>query len=79
MARIELWIVTIASGCSVAELAERLRREGLTVRELMEEIGCITGEADGATAERIKHIDGVVDIAPDTPIDLGPPDAGTTW
>ncbi|WNL40752.1 hypothetical protein RN347_08835 [Halomonas sp. PAMB 3264] len=77
MARIELWIVTVASGCSIGELADRLGREGLTVRELMEEIGCITGEADSATAERIRHIDGVEDIAPDIPFELGPMDSDT--
>ncbi|WP_252108604.1 MULTISPECIES: hypothetical protein [unclassified Halomonas] len=77
MARIELWIVTVASGCSVGELADRLSREGLSVRERMEEIGCITGEADSATAERLKHIDGVEDVAPDIPFDLGPMDADT--
>lgn len=73
MANIELWIVTIASDCAIDEIAQRLKREGLAVRELMADIHCITGEADDATAERLRHLDGVLDIAPDMPITLGPP------
>ncbi|EHK60685.1 peptidase S8/S53 subtilisin kexin sedolisin [Halomonas sp. GFAJ-1] len=43
------------------------------------DIGCITGSADTATADRLKKIEGVVDIAPDMQIEIGPPDAGETW
>lgn len=77
--KVELWIITISSEYSIREVAPRLSDEGLTIRDLMEEIGCITGEADNATAERLKRIDGVVDIAPDMPVSLGPPNAGSTW
>lgn len=79
MAKIELWIVTISSDQSLNEIATRLSAEGLTIREVLEEIGCITGSADNVTAERLKQIQGVVDIAPDIQIDMGPPGAGSTW
>ncbi|PRY65822.1 hypothetical protein B0H98_102354 [Vreelandella songnenensis] len=79
MQKIELWIITISSDRSITDIAARLKAEGLTICDLLEDIGCITGEADNATAERLKHIDGVVDIAPDMPIDLGPPDSNQAW
>ncbi|WFE72122.1 hypothetical protein P8S55_03300 [Halomonas sp. M1] len=79
MQGIELWIITISSDQSIREIATRLSAEGLTIRDVLEDIGCITGSADTATADRLKKIEGVVDIAPDMPIEIGPPDAGETW
>lgn len=79
MANIELWIVTISSDQSINEIASRLSAEGLTIRDVLEELGCITGSADIATADRLKHIQGVVDIAPDIQIDMGPPGSDETW
>ncbi|CAN0572017.1 unnamed protein product [Ectocarpus sp. 12 AP-2014] len=79
MANIELWIVTISSDQSISEIATRLSAEGLTIRDILEEIGCITGSADNVTVERLKKIQGVVDIAPDIQIDTGPPGSDSTW
>lgn len=79
MQGIELWIITISSDQSIREITTRLSAEGLTIRDVLEDIGCITGSADTATADRLKKIEGVVDIAPDMPIEIGPPDAGETW
>lgn len=79
MEKIELWIVTISSDQSIKEIATRLSAEGLTIRDVLEEIGCITGSADIATADRLKSIEGVVDIAPDMQIEVGPPGSEETW
>lgn len=79
MQKIELWIITISSDQSMTEIAARLKAEGLTIRDLLEDIGCITGAADNATAERLKHIEGVVDIAPDMHMGIGQPGSNETW
>lgn len=79
MPTIALWIITISDDQSINEIASRLSAEGLTIRDVLEEIGCITGSADDATAERLKKVEGVVDIAPDMPLDIGPPGADETW
>ncbi|RUR31672.1 hypothetical protein [Vreelandella nanhaiensis] len=79
MQKIELWIITISSDQSITDIAARLKAEGLTIRDLLEDIGCITGAADNATAERLKHIEGVVDIAPDMQIEIGQPGSNETW
>ncbi|CAH1044332.1 MULTISPECIES: hypothetical protein [Halomonadaceae] len=79
MEKIELWIVTISSDQSIKEIATRLSEEGLTIRDVLEEIGCITGSADTATADRLKGIEGVVDIAPDIQVEVGPPGSEETW
>lgn len=79
MAMIALWIITISDDQSIDDIATRLSAEGLAIREVLEEIGCITGSADNVTAERLKHIEGVLDIVPDIQIDVGPPGADETW
>ncbi|AQU82194.1 MAG: hypothetical protein JJT87_17850 [Halomonas sp.] len=79
MQNIELWIITISSDQSINEIATRLSAEGLTIRDVLEEIGCITGSADSATADRLKKVNGVVDVAPDMQIEVGPPDSEETW
>ncbi|MBE0463716.1 MAG: hypothetical protein ACTIDY_06670 [Halomonadaceae bacterium] len=79
MPMIALWIITISEDQSINEIASRLSDEGLTIRDVLEEIGCITGSADDVTAERLKKIEGVVDIAPDMQLNIGPPGADETW
>ncbi|WP_018915924.1 hypothetical protein [Vreelandella zhanjiangensis] len=79
MPTIALWIITISEDQSINEIASRLSDEGLTIRDVLEEIGCITGSADDVTAERLKKVKGVVDIAPDMQLDIGPPGADRTW
>lgn len=79
MAKIALWIITISHDQSINDIAARLSAEGLTVKEILEEIGCITGSADDVTAERLKRVEGVVDIAPDMQVDVGPPGADESW
>lgn len=79
MATTALWIITVSSDQSIDDIATCLSDEGLTIREVLEDIGCITGSADNVTAERLKKIEGVVDIAPDMPVDVGPPGADQTW
>ncbi|MGO1689974.1 MAG: hypothetical protein ACTHYL_06800 [Halomonas sp.] len=79
MPNIELWIITISSDQPINEMATRLSEEGLTIKDILEEIGCITGSADNVTVERLKKIQGVVDVAPDIQIDMGPPGSDSTW
>ncbi|MDM7482972.1 MAG: hypothetical protein P3W96_013340 [Halomonas sp.] len=79
MATVTLWLITISSDQPIHDIATCLSAEGLTVREVLEEIGCITGAADDATVQRLKRVQGVVDIAPDTPMDVGPPGTDETW
>ncbi|MGQ7263554.1 hypothetical protein [Vreelandella sp. V005] len=79
MPTIALWIITISNDQPITDMAVRLSEEGLSIKDILEEIGCITGSADDATAERLKHVQGVVDIAPDMPMGIGPPGADETW
>ncbi len=79
MATVTLWLITISNDQPIQDIATRLSAEGLTIREVLEELGCITGAADDATAQRLKQVKGVVDVAPDMPMDIGPPGDDDTW
>lgn len=79
MSNVKQWLITISDDQTIKEIASRLSAEGLTIKDVLEEVGTITGSADDATADRLKKIKGVVDIAPDMQIDVGPPDSEETW
>jgi len=42
-------------------------------------VGSITGAAREDVIGKVRAIAGVVDVSPDAPIDIGPPDSPVTW
>ena len=73
------WVVTASGDRSIDDLEKRLTDAGFTVDQVLGEIGCITGTATDAVAERLRTLPGVADVSPETKIDIGPPDAPITW
>ena len=68
------WIITASGERPVAELLVDLRKAGLMVSSLLAEIGIITGQCTPAQAATLRQVAGVADVAPDAPVDIGPPD-----
>jgi hypothetical protein len=79
MAKKTDWIITTSGDRPIHDIAKDLTTAGFTLREILEEVGCITGSADEKVIQRLRKISGVTDISPDLEITLGPPDAGVTW
>ena len=79
MAKGKTWIITTSGERPAKDVAKDLKAKGFTVDQVMDEIGTITGAADDAVAAKLRGIDGVTDVSPDSPIDIGPPDSPTTW
>ena len=73
------WIVTTSGERPAKDVAKDLRAKGFAVDQVLDEIGAITGAADDAVAVKLRAVEGVVDVSPDSAIDIGPPDAPTTW
>lgn len=73
------WIVTTSSDRPINEIESDLRKAGFSVGYVLAEIGSITGAAADETVTKLRSIPGVVDVSPDSPIDIGPPDSGETW
>jgi hypothetical protein len=79
MAEEKMWVVTLSSGRPAGEVRKDLADAGFAVDQVLDEIGVITGRCDDSVAGRVRAIEGVADIAGDTPIDIGPPGSPDTW
>jgi len=79
MADQKRWIITTSAERSIHDISKDLKTAGFNVGRVLEEIGSITGAAGEDTLTRLKAIPGVVDVSPDLPIDIGPPDSPETW
>jgi hypothetical protein len=73
------WIVTTSSERPITEIKKDLEDAGFSIGQVLHEVGSITGEAGDETVTKVRSIAGVVDVAPDAPIDIGPPGSPETW
>ena len=78
MAKGKKWIVT-TSPEKVSDVKKRLAEAGFSVDQVLHEIGSITGTASDDVIKKVRSVDGVADVSPDHPIDIGPPDSPVTW
>ncbi|HET9765350.1 MAG TPA: hypothetical protein VFS60_00805 [Thermoanaerobaculia bacterium] len=75
MAEKKGWVVTTSQDRTIGDVAKDLKKAGFTVEQVLEEIGSITGGAGEDVAQKVRSIPGVLDVSPDTPVDIGPPDS----
>jgi hypothetical protein len=73
------WIVTTSGERPVQDVAKDLKEKGFAVDQVLDEIGAITGAADESVIGKVRAIRGVAEVSPESDIDIGPPDAPTTW
>lgn len=73
------WVITTSPDRPLSEIADELTAVGFSIGQVLDEIGSITGQAGDDAIGRAKTIPGVVDVSPDMPIDIGPPDSSNTW
>lgn len=73
------WVVSTSGDRPLQEVESELRNSGFAVREVLGEIGCITGEASADVVRRVRGIRGVADVEPQGQVDIGPPGAPETW
>jgi hypothetical protein len=79
MAEHKTWIVTTSDERPIKEIRKDLEDAGLSIGHVLEEVGSITGAASDAAVEKLRAVKGVVDVSPDTPVDIGPPGSPETW
>jgi len=75
MTNAQPWIVTTSPDRPIVDIVREVAQAGLTVEQVLGEIGSIIGRGDAAAAERARRIPGVVDVSRSGPVDIGPPDA----
>jgi hypothetical protein len=79
MAKNKTWVITTSGDRPISEVKKDLTKTGFNIGEVLGEIGVITGSANDAVAKKLRAIPGIVDVSPETPISIGPPDAPVTW
>lgn len=79
MAKKKRWVVTTSGDRSLGDIKKKLTESGFAVDQVLDEIGCITGEANDDVAEQLRSVPGVTDVSPEMQVDIGPPDAPVTW
>ena len=78
MGKNKKWIVT-TSPEKISDVRKKLTEAGFSVEQVLHEIGSITGSASDDVVEKLRSVDGITDVSPDHPIDIGPPDSPVTW
>jgi hypothetical protein len=79
MARKRTWIITTSEERPLRAIAKDVRDAGLEDGHVLEEVGCITGSASERVVAKVRKVRGVVDVSPDSTVDIGPPDSSETW
>jgi hypothetical protein len=73
------WVVTSDGHRDLAQVAADLTVRGFTTEQQLDQIGVVIGTAPDDAVGRLRGVPGVADVSPETQIDIGPPDAPTTW
>ena len=79
MSKSKVWIITTSGDRPIVDIAKDLADAGLIGGQILAEIGSITGSAGDKVVAKLRKVPGVIDVSPDTPVDVGPPDSPDTW
>jgi hypothetical protein len=71
--RKEPLVITLSGERPAGEVAAELEAAGLTVGQILKEVGVITGSAPASAHARLRKVPGVADVSPDHAVDIGPP------
>ena len=64
----ELWIVTVSDERPIKKVVADLKATGLDVSQVLEEVGIVSGSATPDNVEKLRKIQGVIDVSPDHPV-----------
>lgn len=73
------WIVTTSAERPMRDVVKDLESAGFSVRQVFDEIQSVAGSAGEEAVSRLRQVQGVTDVSPDEPIEIGPPESGDTW
>ena len=71
--------IELATLETIKDFVKDLEKAGLSVGNVNDQIQSISGAAGDEAVEMLRRVPGVVDVSPDQPIDIGPPDSPETW
>ncbi len=68
-------VITLSGDRPLGEVTADLTAAGLTIDQVLPEIGIVTGSAPAAVAPRLRRVTGVSHVSRDEGVDVGPPDS----
>jgi hypothetical protein len=67
------FVITASGDRALSEIASEAVQSGFTSTEILDEIGCITGNAPQTALRALRLIPGVIDVSETPSVDIGPP------
>ncbi len=68
------WLVTLAPGADIDQVAAALAAAGLSVTASLEAVGVVIGTAPAAAVPALRKVSGVANVSPDRAVGVGLPD-----
>jgi len=66
-------VITTSGNRSIKDVARDLKDAGFDVEEVLETINVVTGKGKAGSKDKLRSVQGVVDVSEDHPVDIGPP------
>ena len=66
-------VITTSGNRSIKDVARDLKDAGFDVEEVLEAINVVTGKGKAGSEDKLRSVQGVVDVSEDHPVDIGPP------
>ena len=79
MANEKRWVVTTSGDQSLSDIQKNLVDSGFNVDQVLPDIGLILGVAGDDVVQKVRTVNGVIDVSPEEPVQLDPPDSPVTW
>ncbi len=73
------WLVTLAPGARIDQVATALSAAGLSVTSSLEAVGVIVGTAPKRALPALRKVKGVANVSPDREVSVGLPDDPESW
>ena len=73
------WLVTLAPGARIDEVAAALTAAGLSVTSSLDAVGVIVGTAPKGALPALRNVKGVANVSPDRAVSVGLPDDPEPW
>lgn len=67
-----LWTVTCQPGAALPPITKALRAAGMSITEVLDEIGVVTGHAPATALDKLRRVPGVADVSPTLGFQLEP-------
>ncbi len=70
-----IWIVTISSDTSLESVTKELKRLGVVILQVFDQIGSLEVRCSEKLSGKVRKVRGIADVSPSISFDIGPGDS----